>query len=105
MAAIVSSARTLVALVGAAAIWIAVNLVLARMGIEAPDPYPFRWLQRASIVVNLTLILIVFNARRARTERETKERAIRERARRELLETIVIEAMRARGPSAPRERH
>lgn len=101
----VGSAYTIAAVLGAAVVWLVVNAVLPHFGIDAPDPFPFRWLQRVSIIVNVTLIGIVFCARNARRARTTRERAARARAQQALVEQILVEAMRAQTPHVRQQRH
>lgn len=69
IAAYLCGPRTLVALAALAAAWVAVNFILARTGWGAPDPFPFRWMQRVSILVNGGLVYIALQARFAARKR------------------------------------
>jgi uncharacterized membrane protein len=75
--------RVLLALLVIAFVWIALNLGLPSFGIDPFDAFPFRWLQRASIVVNTLIVFIVLQARgkrHARVASEMTERALRDGA-------------------------
>jgi hypothetical protein len=63
LAARVCGPRTLVALAVLAAGWVTLNLLLARTDAGAVDPFPFRWMQRVSILVNGALVYVALQAR------------------------------------------
>jgi uncharacterized membrane protein len=82
----VCRARALAFLAGAALVWIALNS--AGGGLDL-DPFPYRWLQRVSILVNGTLVFVALRARDERRARfvrlEQIRRARTEKARWEAL--------------------
>jgi uncharacterized membrane protein len=67
LTATLGQSSTVFVIAGAVALWIALNALLARLGLEAPDPPPFEWLQAASGVGALlmaTMVLATQNRQR-----------------------------------------
>ena len=64
--------RTLGALLIAAALWVLLNRALEQRGLDPIDASPFRWLQRASILVNGLLVFVALRARAVRRERSRR---------------------------------
>jgi uncharacterized membrane protein len=76
LAARIGTPRTLLWFLLLAVSWALVNQVLLTdLGVSALDPYPFRWLQRISIVGNCGLVYICL---RARSERQRRAKLARE---------------------------
>ena len=58
-----------IALVGfSAVVWMAANLMAARMGVEAIDPPPFAWLEVAATLFSLLLVVLLLVAQRHEDE-------------------------------------
>jgi uncharacterized membrane protein len=58
-----------IALVGfSAVVWMAANLIAARMGVEAIDPPPFAWLEVAATLFSLLLVVLLLVAQRHEDE-------------------------------------
>ena len=58
-----------IALVGfSAVVWMATNLIAARMGVEAIDPPPFAWLEVAATLFSLLLVVLLLVAQRHEDE-------------------------------------
>jgi uncharacterized membrane protein len=48
--------------------WIAANLIAARLGVEAVDPPPFAWLEMASALFSLLLVVLLLVAQKNEDE-------------------------------------
>jgi uncharacterized membrane protein len=48
--------------------WVAVNLIAARMGVEAIDPPPFAWLEVAATLFSLLLVVLLLVAQKHEDE-------------------------------------
>ncbi len=51
-----------------AAAWIAINLIAARLGVEAIDPPPFAWLEVAATLFSLFLVVLLLVAQKHEDE-------------------------------------
>ncbi|MBV9910558.1 MAG: DUF1003 domain-containing protein [Hyphomicrobiales bacterium] len=56
--------RFIVLAVFSATVWIAVNLMASRFGLEAVDPPPFPWLELTATLFSLLLVMLVLVAQR-----------------------------------------
>ena len=68
--------RGILGLAVVTAAWILFNSEATPRGFEALDPFPYRWLQRTSILVNGFLVFVCLRARedrRARHERQLRK--------------------------------
>jgi uncharacterized membrane protein len=64
MAASMGRPRFIVLAVFSATVWIAVNLMASRFGLEAVDPPPFPWLELTATLFSLLLVMLVLVAQR-----------------------------------------
>ena len=64
MAASMGRPRFIVLAVFSGAVWIAVNLMAGRFGLEVVDPPPFPWLELTATLFSLLLVMLVLVAQR-----------------------------------------
>ena len=64
MAASMGRPRFIVLAIMCAGVWIAVNLMASRFGLEAVDPPPFPWLEATATLFSLLLVMLVLVAQR-----------------------------------------